>query len=205
MYLVDRDGDVVPLATLQNAHGGAMAIWRILAEKRLGIFGTQFTMLLMDGMRPIFQAAREGKFEPWETVTLMTTTDKVIVPTEHVASVASALQKFADEHGPEMEANNFVFHVGAQAKVLRDYVEQAEKEGWRGVCWNQMSVSESLWDGVRLTEEEQTLAVEEDGIGVSSKWEEDSRPYNVNKDNDGHWFWPETPKDVADVAALKEG
>jgi hypothetical protein len=166
-----------------------MAIWRIFAEKRLGISGMSFTMLMMDGMRTIFQAAREGKFEPWETVTLMTTTDKVIVPTEHVASVASALQKFADEHGPEMEANNFVFHVGEQAKVLRDYVEQSERE--------------SLWDDVQLTEEEHTLAVEEDGIGVSSKWSEEARPYNVDRDNDGHWFWPETPKDAANVEALK--
>lgn len=185
MYLVDRDGDVVPLATLQNAHGGAMAIWRILAEKRLGISGMRFTMLMMDGMRPIFQGAREGKFEPWETVALMTTTDRVIVPTEHVEAVASALQKFDDEYGSEMRANDYVFHVGAQARALRDYVEKAEENGWRGVCWNQMSVSESLWDGVL-----------EEG-------ENEPRPYNIDRDAGGHWFWPEDKQDQEDAEAAR--
>ena len=183
LYTVDRDGDVVEYECFKNAHGGAMSIWRALATRYLGTSGMDFMMLMMDGMRPLFQAAKDGKLEPWEVVTLMTTYDRVVVPIEHVASVASALDKFGEQYGPSFRAN---FHVPEQAEALKRVADEAEEKGWKGVCWNQMSVSEALWDG------------------VLDEGEDEPRPYNVNKDSNGHWFWPETKSDEKDAEAIKE-
>lgn len=173
MYAVDRDGDVVPFAEFQNAWGGAMAVWRVLFDRyieavdnSLGFYG-----MLTDGMRGLFAQAREGRFEPWETVTLMTTCDRVVISIEHVESVASALEEFDRQHAPQAGP---AFSVGAQAKELRRMLAEHEEKGWRGVCWNQTSVVDALWCGVP--------DVEEDGP--------EFRPYNIDRD-EGHWFWPE--------------
>ena len=183
LYTVGRNGDVEIYERFRNAHGGSMAIWRILAEKHLQATGMAFTMMMMSGLKPVFDLAKKGNLAPWETVTLMTTFDKVVIPIEHVASVASALEKFTEEYGPAQEAQNFIFHIPQQAEALRKVVEEAEEKGWRGVCWNQMSASEALWDGIR-----------EEG-------EDERRPHNVDKD-EGHWYWPENKVDEEAAAAV---
>lgn len=189
LYTVNPDGDVEIYETFRNAHGGAMSIWRSLVEKYFP--GTQFMMLMMDGFASLFRLAKEGKMQPWETVTLMTTTDKVLIPIEHVGAVASALEEFVKGYGPQHEVNNHVFTIPAQAQALRRVIEEAEKEGWRGVCWNQMSGSDALWDGFY----EKTL---EDGEEF-----EDRRPYNIDRD-EGHWIWPENKADREDAEATRE-
>ena len=183
LYAVSRDGDVVIYERFSNAHGGAMAIWRILAEKHLQATGMAFTMMMMSGLKPVFDLAKQGKLAPWETVTLMTTFDKVVIPMEHVASVASALEEFDRTYGPRQREQNYMFTIPEQATALRKVVEEAEAKGWRGVCWNQMSGSEALWDGIR-----------EEG-------EDERRPYNVEKD-EGHWYWPENKVDEEAAAAV---
>lgn len=178
MYAVARDGNVVPFAEFKNAFGGAIAIWRILFDRYvepdddLGFYG-----LFRDGIRGLFDLARENKFEPWETVTLMTTCDRVVISIEHVESVASAFEEFDRQHGPAQAG--LAFSVGAQAKALRCLLEEREQEGWRGVCWNQTSVNgDSLWYGVQEAPDREDE-------------EPDIRPYNIDRD-EGHWFWPET-------------
>lgn len=177
MYAVEAGGDVVPFAEFQNAHGGAIAVWRVLAERYLA--GTPFFELLQGGLKELFALAREGKMEPWETVVLMTTCDNVVLPVEHVESVASAFEEFDRHHGDQQREQSYAFSIPDQARELRRMVEEREEEGWRGVCWNQTSVNgDAPWYGVW-----------EDGE------EDESRPYNIDRD-DVHWFWPEESKDT---------
>lgn len=184
LYAVQDGGDVMLYETFSNANGGAMAVWRTLAEKYLG--GVSMLSLLMTEMRPVFDLAKKGRLAPWEVVVLLTTYDRVVIPIEHVASVASAFEKFAEEHGPAHEERGFAFSIPAQATALKKIAEGAEEAGWRGVCWNQMSVGDSLWEGV----------VDEGGDG--------RRPYNIDRDSRGHWFWPENEQDRKDAEAVRE-
>jgi len=175
MYVAGREGDVEPYAEFRNAHGGSMAVWRILSEKYLDAKGPAFMMLMMQGFKPLFDLHKQGKLEPWEAVVLTTTYDKVFIPIEHIASVASAFEKFVEVHGPSQEG--MVFSIPEQAKNLRFLLTEVEEKGWRGVGWNQNSVSEAIWTGSR---------------------DDEPVPYNIDRDTK-HWVWPENKADVIDV------
>lgn len=195
LYAIERDGDVVKHTSFRNAHGGCMAIWRILAEHHLGKTGMEFAMMISTGYKEVFDLAKEGRLAPWEVVTLMTTYDRVVIPIEHVASVASALKKFGEEYGPAQDKRGFVFSVPEQAKALQEIADTAEEKGWRGACWNQMSVSDSLWDGVSVLEKNEDGEEEEEV-------ERERRPYNIDNDSGPHWFWPENKQDEEDASAV---
>ena len=153
-----------------------MAIWRVLAEKYLGTNGPEFMMLLVQGFKPLFDLHKQGKLEPWEAVVLTTTYDKVFIPIEHIASVASAFEKFVEEYGPSQEG--MVFSIPEQAKNLRFMLTEVEEKGWRGVGWNQNSISEAIWTG-EYDEE----------VG-------DRIPYNIDRDTK-HWVWPKNKVEQA--------
>lgn len=162
-----------------------MAVWRLLAERHLGgdEGGMAFFMMMNNGLKELFDLARQNKIEPWETVTLMTTCDNVLIPIEHVESVASAFDEFVKRYGPIQESRQHAFSIPDQARELRRMLEEREEKGWRGVCWNQTSVNgDALWYGVNDEEDP-----------------DDRRAYNIDKDSE-HWTWPEPkPKETSDV------
>lgn len=179
MYTAGPSGDVEPYAEFRNAHGGAMAVWRILSEKYLNVKGPEFMMLMMQGFKPLFDMHKQGKLEPWEAVVLTTTYDRVFIPIEHIASVASAFEKFVEEYGAAQEG--MAFSIPEQAKNLRFLLTEVDEKGWRGVGWNQNSVSDAIW------------------TGEYDKEEGDNIPYNVDRD-DKHWVWPENKADAEGAA-----
>lgn len=173
MYVANREGDVTLYAEFKNAHGGAMAIWRALSESHLGVKGPEFMALMMQEFKPLFDLHKQGKLEPWEAVVLTTTYDRVFIPIEHVASVASAFEKFDEVHGFGQHERKLAFSIGEQAKNLRFMLTEIEEKGWRGVCWNQTSVNgDALWYGV-----------------PDERNQNERRPYNIDQD-DEHWVWP---------------
>jgi hypothetical protein len=180
MYTAAPNGDVESYAEFRNAHGGAMAVWRILSEKYLNAKGPAFMMLMMQGFKPLFDMHKQGKLEPWEAVVLTTTYDKVFIPIEHVASVASAFEKFVEENAEY--GKQFVFSIPEQAKNLRFLLTEVEEKGWRGIGWNQNSVSEAIWTG--------QYGLKEDP--------DEHFPYNIDRDTK-HWVWPEDKGDEEDA------
>lgn len=172
MFAVGQNGDVVPFEQFHNAWGSGMAVWQLLSERYLAPLGHTFFELLRDGVSSLFDLAREGGLEPWEVVVLMTTADRVVIPIEHVESVASAFEKFDEHYGDQMRHKQHAFSIPAQAIALRRMVAEREEGGWRGVCWNQTSVGDALWGGVY-----------EDGENG------DPRPYNIDRDS-SHKVWP---------------
>jgi len=143
IYSVAPNGDVVPFAEVHK-WGGAMAVWMRLAECYLPTPDV-FTLMLQE-MRPVIDLLDTDRLAGWERLTLLTTLDRAIVPVPIVEAVADALDQFQEHH----TVPGRLLLVSKQAVELRRLLAEVPEHGWRGACWNQTSVSSSLWHGYNV-------------------------------------------------------
>ena len=162
-----------------------MAIWTSLSARHLS--GGDGFGGMMDGYKDLFALLKTDKLERWEKLVLLTTCDNAVLKAENFVEVAEAFEKFHEEYKVANEGK--VFHMLAQAQILRELHGEGDEHGWRGICWNQTSVNgDALWYGVREEGDEESEEEEE---------EDEPRPYNLDRD-DKHWF-------VFDDPDLSEG
>lgn len=197
LYVVRPDGQVTSYAQFGNAHGGAMAVWRILIEKYFGVTGVGLIRMMDNNFKELFDLQTRGGLESWEDLVLTTTHDNVIVPIEHVETVAAAMEKFDEVYGPNERAKNYAFSIGSQAKELRQILAEREEHGWRGVCWNQTSVSCPIWSG-RWVE----LSKDDPHYGQPDYDQTEQVPYNVDE-HDDHWFYEPAKSEEGDAGKSK--
>jgi hypothetical protein len=175
LYVVASNGDVEPYCEFKNSHGGAMAVWTLLGEKYLPQprpswlspnEKSLWSPFLDGALSALFKlAATPGTLEPWERITLLTTADHVVVPIAALAEVTEALETFYTNY--RAQRDGYVFSIGDQAAALRNILQEGT---WRGVCWNQTTLSDALWEGA--------YAEADDG---------ERTPYNIDT-MDQHWF-----------------
>lgn len=179
LYVIASNGDVEHYCEFKNSWGGAVAIWDLLGKKYTpqprptwarpeeGVYFSAFEDGALDKLFKLAQTP--GAMEPWESITMMTTADNVVVPIKHVERVAIAFETFFEHY--KAQRVGYAFSVGAQAAALRTILEEGE---WRGVCWNQTTVNAGVWS--RYV----TNGDDEDAEG-------ECVPYNIDT-MEGHWF-----------------
>lgn len=177
MYVVDAAGDVLHCAEAHNAHRGAQWIWNALWKKYLAdsYTGRLYTSEDEEPYVPMHDDDEAQRiWSLWTTtdlavsrmdrIAMVSTFDNLIVPAEHMELVAEALEQF--EPGNE--------NLALQAEELR----KAKAEGYQGFCWNQTSVNCGIW----------TRRIPCEACGCTCEGE--SRPYNIEKDDDHRLFDP---------------
>jgi hypothetical protein len=179
LYVVASNGDVESYCEFKNAWGGAMAIWELLGKKYVPQARPHWapsgerdywSIHAEGALEKLFKLARTpGVMAPWESTTLLTTADTVVVPIKHVERVALAFETFFKHY--EVPRAGYAFSVGAQADALRTILEDGD---WRGVCWNQTTVNSGIWSRCIASEEDDGT----DGECV---------PYNIDTMKE-HWF-----------------
>jgi hypothetical protein len=172
IYTVGADGDVLFHSEFRNSWGGAMAVWGVLSEKYLG---WQRYSLMTKDLQPLWDLNNDRRLEVWERIVLATTLDQVVIDIAHVPTIALAFERFHEHWAPALKGT--VFSIGAQAEVLRNIVAEAKSKGWRGVCWNQTSVSGGVW--------EKQVPCDK----CKSDSEMEPRAYNIDTDEE-HWMYP---------------
>lgn len=159
IYVADENGDVLPHWEFSNSHGSAMAVWMLLGAKydssprpswdRSGQedYWSPFAPGAVDRLFKMVKPP--SRMQRWERIVMLTTADNVFVPIEHVGEVAAAMETFC-EHFKAKRAG-MVFSIGDQAACLRKILQEGT---WRGVCWQQTSLSGCLWEGSLGSEDE---------------------------------------------------
>lgn len=156
VYGVKENGEVEHYADLRNAWQGAMKVWTDLGQKYLG---TDCTTLLMseEGARKVWDLAKDSRLSEAEWTVMLMTFDCCVVPVGQMEFCAGACEQVNIGH----------YGKGGVATVVREMVQK----GYKGVCFNQTSVSGSPW----------TIHLPEDA-------EAEDRPYNINTDTK-HWLF----------------
>ena len=162
VYAIDQEGDARLHGEARNAWGGAMHIWRVLAEKH-EIRDTRGHSVLAD-FTPLWREIRElPEKDQW---VLASTFDNVVVLKEHLPRLIAHLNVFALKH----PSSTLQEEIALLSEILTD-------ETLVGACFNQTSVVWNPW----LTTAPKG---ERDEFGD----EVASRPYNVYRDNHlKHW------------------
>lgn len=160
------------LGECKNAHRGAMWIWTELAKKYIP--NKESYVAVMLGGEDFFQLYKDDRLTDAEFYALISTYDRVLIPPELMETVAASLVDFT----PGTE------NLEKQAALIRE----AKAKGFKAVCFDQMSVSGTLW---RVKDPDADDADEDEG------W----RPFDLERDmGEGTEYWfLKTRKEMKDA------
>lgn len=162
IYKVKKDGDVVMIDEVRNAHRGAWSVWAILEERHLPT--TEITRLFTipsqeNKQKEIWDLAYNEKIPLHERMVLLSTFDNAIVSKQNIPDLLESFRKFDGETSLKEQAN---------------IIEETFKndDDMIGIAWNETSVNGDAWLSPNLT-------IDENGV-------EDYPVYNIFRD-EGHF------------------
>lgn len=165
IYRIDPEGDVELLGDAKNNHGFAPLVWHKLIEQyKVPTKGTRYWD--DDYYQPLWSLLGTGKLERLDDILLGATFDRVWIGRALVPELIESMRIFDQRH---IVPNNLVRTISEAADVLAKWLTAYPDD--RGIAFNMCSATESFW---MVWDEEN----------------EESRPYNIDKDPGGkgrHW------------------
>lgn len=176
LHVVLENGDIVTRHEFGNGHGYALPVWSYLAEKYVRKEGESdsafFGRWYIDSQcKDVWALKKDPRLERFERIVLLASFDRVIVKSGDFKELCDAFRKFENLY-KEKYPNN-VCHYQSMAYWIEKQTAEII-----GACFTATTVGENIWE---VYDE-----CECPTCGDSHRKEE-SRPYNINKDQ-GHWF-----------------
>ena len=131
MYIVDKDGNVVPHKEFHNSHRGSMMVWRQIANS-MGFEG--FTFLTGDRMQKVWDMWQDKSAPLSHRIVMASTFDNVMVQRENLPRLIQAIEEYSKTFDP---GNLF-----SQCLSLKELVDDKDVQA---VCWTQTSVNCDTW------------------------------------------------------------
>lgn len=189
------DGDAHEQAQIRNATAGALWIWRALDHK----YRTRCSILQYGKLWKLFNT---GKLSELDNITMGVSFDRVWVKKENLPKLIEALKAFSNEfcEQPVQISSPFDFAAAQDGPVKVDdtiprliaALKACLEMDILGVAFNHTSVGEAFWE---LYEKPDRPATDEElrEANISEdEWDDcrnegHYRPYNILKDDKGHW------------------
>ena len=129
LYCVPKKGPLKEFSTYENAHRGALFIWKTLGQYYLGWGPDEFPQW---GNRLVCEIPN---LDWYERALLMICTDRGMYLQKDLHKVADAIHKFKDRHGT----------AGLFEEACLDYCTLAHDGDCYAACWQLTSVYSDQW------------------------------------------------------------
>ena len=133
LYKVPEIGSVVKYTTVGNSWLGAFNIW---SEMSLGYLNRQINMLHLSKMQDVWDLCKSENVPYLDRLVMASTLDYAMVKVENIPTLLLAMEGFCERFKPG--------NLPDQIVSLREIYSDGD---CFAVCWQQTSVSQSLWEG----------------------------------------------------------
>ncbi len=179
IFVIKKNGDLESVKKFGNSHRGGPLLWDWIERKYMPYDKSKWEFSVFihrdkEGMDKFWKLVEDDRLPEYQRIALYHTYDGVMVKKENLKRLVDALEMMASD----MEDCG---HLLDQVDFLKGKV--LDRNDILGICWQQSSTVGSAWGSE----------------GVIYDENENSRPFNIYKDNyhDQHWLF--------DVLKLKTG
>jgi hypothetical protein len=141
IFVVQKNGEVVSFATVQNNHGFAPLVWDKLGEQyKVPKKMPEFPLMMNpEALQALWDKCGTGELDPLDDLLLAATFDRIWVKRELVPDLIKACRTFHERY----IAGRYVETVRASAAVMERLLEECPEA--LGVAFNMCSANEPFW------------------------------------------------------------
>jgi hypothetical protein len=177
-------GDSYFIGEVKNSFRGAMAIWTYLEDKYLPPYiplGMKEKITRMISInkdeketQKVWDLWKDNRLEENEKIVMLSTFDRVIVKRGNIDLLLKAFMLFKGDTNLKKQAEIIDKEIKNNKNII-------------AIAWNQTSVNSNPWS-VHCYKIININEISDEGMCEETNIEECSRPYNLYKDDNGHWF-----------------